>query len=179
MTMWRSIKNWEEEYEVSEDGAVRSLSRVVIRGDGKPFTVKPRLLKPQPDKDGYLRYGLARGGEVYPIGAHRLVALAFLPPANGRREVNHIDNNPTHNHFSNLEWCSSKENSQHAVRLGVKARGERMHAAKLTGIDIRDIRRAYQPGRNCNNTVSLAAIYEVSNVLIGKIVRNEGWKHVE
>ncbi|RHZ66454.1 hypothetical protein Glove_307g47 [Diversispora epigaea] len=38
----------------------------------------------------------------------------------GKEYVNHIDENSTNNKTSNLEWCSQKENFQHAkcFRLG-------------------------------------------------------------
>ncbi|CAB4400677.1 unnamed protein product [Rhizophagus irregularis] len=51
---------------------------------------------------------------------HRLVALAFCPKEEGKEYVNHIDGNPTNNNASNLEWCTQKENTQHAVRLGLR-----------------------------------------------------------
>ncbi|RIB19377.1 hypothetical protein C2G38_2182055 [Gigaspora rosea] len=40
------------------------------------------------------------------------VALAFCPKEEEKDYVNHID-------ASNFEWCTQKENMQHAVRLGL------------------------------------------------------------
>ncbi|CAG8628425.1 3987_t:CDS:1 [Diversispora eburnea] len=48
---------------------------------------------------------------------HRLVVLAFCPKEQSKDYVNHINGNPTNNKASNLEWCTQKENMQHAVRL--------------------------------------------------------------
>ena len=39
---------------------------------------------------------------------------------NSEFEINHIDGNKQNNHYSNLEWCTSAENKQHAVRIGLK-----------------------------------------------------------
>ncbi|CAB4446471.1 unnamed protein product [Rhizophagus irregularis] len=62
---------------------------------------------------GYLR--IAREKHC----VHRLIALAFCPKGRGKEYVNHIDGNRTNNKASNLEWCTQKENSQHAIQLGL------------------------------------------------------------
>ena len=46
---------------------------------------------------------------------HCLVAQVFLPNFYGKNQVNHKDRNKKNNRLYNLEWCTSKENSQHAV----------------------------------------------------------------
>lgn len=46
---------------------------------------------------------------------HRIVAEAFVPnpdPAN-RTQVNHKDNNPKNNHYTNLEWVTQQQNLTH------------------------------------------------------------------
>ncbi|CAG8680266.1 23462_t:CDS:2, partial [Cetraspora pellucida] len=40
----------------------------------------------------------------------------WLPNEKDKEYVNHIDGDPTNNRASNLEWCTHKENMQHAVR---------------------------------------------------------------
>lgn len=46
---------------------------------------------------------------------HRLVAETFIPNPNNLPEVNHIDENPTNNHVSNLEWCDRQYNAEYSL----------------------------------------------------------------
>lgn len=88
-------------YKISEDGRVYS------------SWVK-RMLKSS-EKDGYLFYSLTDSfGTAKSIGAHRLVARAYLPNLKNLPWVNHKDGNPLNNHVKNLEWCTKSENAQHA-----------------------------------------------------------------
>ena len=50
---------------------------------------------------------------------HRLVAQLFIPNINGKPCINHIDGNKKNNHVNNLEWCSHKENTRHAITTGL------------------------------------------------------------
>jgi hypothetical protein len=50
---------------------------------------------------------------------HRIVAKVFIPNPEKKEQVNHIDGNKKNTRASNLEWCSNKENSQHAHDTGL------------------------------------------------------------
>ena len=122
MEKWKTIKGFENLYEVSDRGRVRSLDRVSSRkGPKREFTqrIKGQVLKPSLDRKGYIRAGLYKDRKVYNCQVHRLVAKAFIRNSNRhRKQVNHLDGNPANNKVSNLEWCTGFENMQHA-----KARG--------------------------------------------------------
>ncbi|RIA94614.1 hypothetical protein C1645_734682 [Glomus cerebriforme] len=49
-----------------------------------------------------------------------LGSINICPKEDGKEYVNHIDGNSTNNKASNFEWCSHKDNVQHAFRLGLR-----------------------------------------------------------
>lgn len=62
--------------------------------------------------EGYLSIAIYADGKRKWRRAHRLVAEAFLGPADGR-EVNHKNGIKTDNRIENLEWCTKSENIRH------------------------------------------------------------------
>ena len=69
---------------------------------------------------GYRLYTLYIQKKPKAFGAHRLVALMFIPNLEQLPYVNHKDGNPLNNKVSNLEWCTPKYNTQHAIKTGLK-----------------------------------------------------------
>lgn len=97
--VWLPIKGYEDRYEVSNLGSVKSLkSKKILSGD--------------PTKDGYVRVKLWDGIKYTSKMVHCLVAEAFLPlPDNDNKyEVDHIDNDVSHNSVDNLQWLTHKDN---------------------------------------------------------------------
>ena len=100
---WLDIRD-EDKYEVSNLGNVRNKKT-------------GRILKPQLNRsNGYQRVNM-HGKHKY---IHRLVADTFFEGDHGNLDVNHIDGNKQNNWLSNLEWCTRKENIQHAFINGLK-----------------------------------------------------------
>lgn len=117
--MWKSINGYEGYYEISDSGAVRSLSRYVTENTGK-HTGKLRLLKGAEMKltkspSGYYVVNLHKNHVSRVAPVHVLVAEAFIPNPGHKETVNHIDGNKENNNASNLEWATYGENNIHAL----------------------------------------------------------------
>lgn len=115
--MWRDIKNYEGLYQISSFGRVKSLEKYVkspLKNQNKVLR-KEKILK-QCIRSKYLCVGLSKEGKTKTFLIHRLVAIAFLPNPEGKREVNHKNGNKIDNSVENLEWCTSSENQLHAYK---------------------------------------------------------------
>ena len=119
---WKPVRGFEGLYEISNRGEVKSLERETtirrkVKGKIQEFTfITPeRIIKQGIRPDGYLDVPLTKSGvtEVYCV--HRLVAEAFLENLENLPCVNHIDCDVKNNNVTNLEWCTFKHNSRHAL----------------------------------------------------------------
>lgn len=109
--IWKEIKGYEELYQVSNLGRVKSLDRVISNRN-----YKGKLLKSSKTKGGYLQVSLWKENKLKRCYIHRLVAEAFLPNPLNLPCVNHKDENKTNNHVENLEWCSYEYNNRYGTR---------------------------------------------------------------
>jgi hypothetical protein len=101
--IWKPVPGFEGLYEVSTEGAVRSLP-------GKKTHSKGRTLRLTANSYGYLVVGLRKDGKAKQFTVHRLVAMTFIPNPLELPQVNHKDEDKTNNHVENLEWCDAKYN---------------------------------------------------------------------
>ena len=100
MENWKKVEGYEA-YEVSDLGRVR-------RGG--------RVLKVNPDKDGYLLISLYKDDVRKRKSIHRLVGEAFIPNPEGKPTINHIDHDRANNRLENLEWATRSEQKIHSPK---------------------------------------------------------------
>lgn len=120
MEIWKDIEGYEGLYQVSNLGRVRGIEKLVRSKHSSIKTVKARLLNLSSYKVGYQYITLSSGGFRRKHKIHRLVATAFIPNTQNKREVNHINGIKFDNRHDNLEWCTSSENQKHAYRIGLQ-----------------------------------------------------------
>lgn len=76
-----------------------------------------KYLNPWLDSSGYLQVELRDDcGNRKIKKLHRLVAETFIPNPENLPEVNHKDENKQNPCMNNLEWCTSKYNSNYGTR---------------------------------------------------------------
>ena len=172
--VWSYIVGFWGFYEISTFGRVRRLQK---RNGFGPLQ-NPRAVKPSTRHDGYQIVALymPRALKQHSCYVHRLVAEAFIERVNERYQVNHIDGNKSNNHVENLEWCTAKQNQQHASKTGLMnpPKGERSATAKLTEPQAKHIKYGYE-GLTHND---IAALYGVSRQCVQLIRSGKNWSHI-
>lgn len=113
MMIWKDVKGYEEYYEVSDTGKVRSKDRWVNNNGTMEFR-KGRELR-SANCRGYRLVALCVDAKPYKAKVHRLVAEAFIPNPDNKPEVNHINTVKDDNRVENLEWCTKSENMQNPL----------------------------------------------------------------
>ena len=103
--IWKDIKQYEENYQVSNLGRVRSIKF------GKTKILKQKKIT---NRDGvsYHYVNLCLVGVARHFSVHRLVAETFVPNPLNKPYVDHYPNRDTScNNAENLRWATTEENS--------------------------------------------------------------------
>lgn len=173
--IWKPIEGFETAYEISNLGRVKSLARLKKHWKGGFSSVTEKILKGSINSKGYFNVDLSNG-DVFKksIDIHRLVALHFVKNIENKPFVNHIDGNKQNNRFDNLEWCTPKENMQHAYKTGlnIHGKGEKSRNVKLNDVKVLEIRASLLTNKE------LAKIYSIHNSMISCIRLRKNWKHI-
>lgn len=120
----RELKDY---YMVSNLGRIKSIKHYIEMYDYCTLIKKPvpeLIISIYPDKHKKycFAYLACKDGSDVNAQVHRLVAAAFCKNDDPKHKtvVNHIDGDPSNNKASNLEWCTQSENTQHAIRTGLR-----------------------------------------------------------
>lgn len=116
MENWKPVVGFEGYYEVSDLGRVRRVETYVNTGikHSEKRRVDGKILKQKINRAGYCCVDLCANSKKKTVTVHQLVARAFLEKSEEQTEVNHKNCVKTDNRLSNLEWCTPRENKDHA-----------------------------------------------------------------
>ena len=150
---WLPVIGWEGLYEVSDQGRVRSLDRVLEQTDAYGNTYQRNfqgkvLRRKYCAKGPHGRWctvmlGKGNAGRKYEL-IHRLVLTAFTGLCPPGMETAHNDGNPENNSLKNLRWDTHSNNQLDIKRCG--HHGNMGRSRHLSDTDVRAIRRAVAGG---------------------------------
>lgn len=169
--IWKPIKDFEDSYEVSNLGNVRSVNRFIYcKSKTKPTFFQGKILKQRLDKNGYKIVNLKKEQISHLKKVHRLVAMSFIENKNNLLTINHKDGNKNNNIVSNLEWCTNKENAIHRTK-------NLLTKPKLNKNAILDIQNNCKPAKNqydnYNSVSVFAKKYNICRNTVYDILNNK------
>lgn len=166
--IWKDIQYYEGIYVISNYGRVKR----IMHRKNPTNTLMNNINNPS----GYPYIYLTKNGKGKHRALHILVALHFIPNLDNKPEVNHKDLNTNNYSIDNLEWCTRKENVEHAWENGacVAKKGEDCYNSKFTEKDILFIRE----NQGIIPAKKLALDFNVQINCIYKIFKRITWKHI-
>lgn len=172
MEVFKDVVGYEGFYKISNIGNVKSLSRTILKNGIYPFKSKEKNLKNR-FNNNYYYVTLCKNNTYKTFRNHRLIAMAFIPNPNNKPMVNHINGIKTDNRIENLEWCTSKENVNHAISTGlINQNGVNSINSRLTEKEILEIRSLNLPH------LEISEKYNISKSYVSSIKRRRTWKHI-
>jgi hypothetical protein len=116
---WRDIEGYEGLYQVSNQGQVRSLTRIRANCLGHLHTYPDKVLRPGLGVKGlYLTVSLNCDGVATTYYVHDLVAAAFIGPKPKDADVRHGHGGSQNNRVTNLRYGTRSENHLDRYRDG-------------------------------------------------------------
>ena len=166
--VWRAVKGYEGNYDVSSQGAVRSCKRKVRTKTGVVQRRKGRVLRHGTDRNGGKFVLLSRQGKVRNCKIHLLVLEAFVGARPAGLDVVFKDNDRSNCAVTNLSY------GKVAAADKNYARGERHGHAKLSPAKVILIRGLYPRVTQ----QAFAKIFGVEQVTIFQVIHDKTWKDV-
>ena len=154
---WQPVHGWPQ-YEVSDAGDLRNAA-----------TLAP--LKTWASDQGYILARFSKKRAV--VRVHRIVAGAFVANPMQKPIVNHIDNNRANNHASNLEWCTQKENLNHARRQGRMYKHPRGKPSSNRKLSSDQVMTAHALRKSGMSLSKIAATIGSNKRTVGRIISGE------
>lgn len=170
MEKWKPIPGWEEFYEASDAGRIRSLPRMSRVNSVTPDRLRQmggNMRTPTKGRGGYLHVFLTAEGRRKRYGVHQLVLLAFRGRPSQGTLTRHLNSEPSDNRLENLLWATQKENMQDRHARGLYYKGEKHPMVKITDEQVAEIRSSALMGSSMAKQYGLGAS-QISRIRHGK-----------
>lgn len=118
--IWKPIHGYDGIYEISNFGKVKRVARLLVNKNGHSRRIEEKQVAICVHKQGHHVVRLWKENKTRLFTLYRLMAIAFIPNPENKREVNHINGDrKSYPVLSNLEWVTASENMKHAYKNGL------------------------------------------------------------
>ncbi|MDG9926916.1 MULTISPECIES: NUMOD4 motif-containing HNH endonuclease [unclassified Pseudomonas] len=161
---WRPAAGFEETHEVSREGQIRSLGRVLIDSAGRRRMIPGKLSQPTKKTNGYMHVTLNADGKQKTLHVHRIVLEAFEGACPEGMEALHRNGVKSDNRLDNLRWGTHLENCVDRSKHG--------GTGTLLNFEL-----AQQIRAMCGKAtqVEIARQFGVSQFMVGQILMGRYW----
>lgn len=136
MEEWKDVVGYEDTYQVSNYGNVRSKDRIITftrKGKEESRMLRSKPVKSKKDKDGYVIVSLHNSETHTDTTArvHRIELEAFVGNELNLPFVNHKDEDKSNNMLSNLEYCTAKYNTNYGTCIRRRSNNKKIPIIQL------------------------------------------------
>lgn len=164
---WKDIKGFEQMYQISNLGRVKSF----VFGTNRNFynsDAKEMILSPNGQRKNYLHIGLHKNKRKF---------MTFKPKDGYEKLIaRHLNDDRRNDHVDNLAWGTAQDNSNDCNRNGKRLVGNNVPQRKLNESDIPVIRNLLEGGMSLSK---IGEKFKVSKKLILDIKQEKIWKCVK
>lgn len=155
----KDIKGYEGKYAITSCGKVWSYKRKIF-------------LKPSKNRDGYHQVTLYNDKGKSCCFIHKLVAETYMPNPQKLSEINHIDEDKSHNYIRNLEYCTHKYNVHYSNNI------KKLSLAKYKPVCCIELGKIYESILSAANETKTNKT-SISNCINGRLKTAGGfhWKY--
>lgn len=121
---------------------------------------------------GYYTLSVRYQGKLLRVYMHRLVAHVYVPNPSNLPFVNHKDSNKQNNNADNLEWCTCKQNNQHAITSMLNPQQKQVKCIETGGL--------YPSASTAARALGFKSHSSITNVCTGKAKTAGGyhWEYI-
>lgn len=153
---------------ISKDGKIFTKDRYIYRNNQR-ILLKGKEKRQTDNNTGYLQIRIDIDKKRYTFYVHQAVARKYIDNPNNLKEVNHKDGNKYNNHYTNLEWCTRKENMNHSQILHNRLRKKSICPICGNSFELRETSQIYCSNKcsheNRKKDIQNIPIKEILNVL--------------
>ena len=154
---WKRIPGYEDYYEASIDGRIRSVDRENINATGIVRRLRGVELSPWKSPTGHLKVSLTVNGRGVSEWVHRLILLTFVGECPDGMECCHNEGNPKNNHVKNLRCDTPKSNRYDCVSHGNHHNANKIrcvHGHLFAGSNLKVTERGHRVCLSCRRANS-------------------------